>query len=101
MKYGGKNANSMKWKRQLKMNNNPQHGGKRQGAGRKPIPNGDNMPIYCGMLDEELRADILALPVQARKLALESMVKYAKARTDVEHVDIVRHVCFDWQDAFE
>ena len=77
------------------------HGGKRPGAGRKPTPNGDNKPIYCGMLEEELRADILALPVQARKHALASMVKYAKARADVEHVDIVRHVCFDWPDAFE
>ena len=77
------------------------HGGKRPGAGRKPTPNGDNMPIYCGMLDEELRADILALPVQARKQALASMVKYAKARSDVEHLDILQHVCFDWPDAFE
>ncbi len=56
----------------------PTHGGARPGAGRKSTGTGTTQPIYCGMLEDDLRADILKLSPQARKFALESMVQLMK-----------------------
>ena len=101
MKYGGKNANSMKWKRRLKMNNKPTHGGKRSGSGRKPIDSPvDNTPIYCGDMEKELREAVMDLDPKARKFALASLVKMEMARCTNDRglfIVALRDVIRDWE----
>lgn len=72
------------------------HGGKRQGAGRKPSSTGSTQPIYMGPLEDELRARVMALPPQARKFALVCLVKLALAKTQGEFIVAFRIILREW-----
>jgi len=75
----------------------PTHGGKRQGAGRKPTATGSTQPIYMGSLEDDLRAAVLALPTKARKFAMVCLVKLALAKTQGEFIVAFRDVLREWE----
>ena len=75
----------------------PQRGGAREGSGRKSHGPGSHTAIPCGKVEDELRAEIMALPPRSRKFAMACLVKLAITTTQGEFIVAFRDILREWE----